>query len=516
MELQFTLTIDPVNDPPEWVTPPMDVAIAATDWVNFTVEAMDVDGDAITIEVFSDDLPEGWECVCDVNVSGILAGQTVREDDGDYSARFVLADGEFVIDSTISVHVDSLRDMTIELHQGWNMISLNIDPLGEYYSDGEERGPDVWLMIEQLRIDEENHRVSILKDGHGYFCSPGMDFNNIPYWNRYHGYFINVVEDCELTWPGVPILPAEDLPIDEGWNMIAYFPNYPLDATHENGFHVLSSIIDHLIMAKDGVGAFMLPEYGYSGMSPWVPGEGYRINVDQALVLNYPEPLDMLGAPFAEREPIITPWDPLIPTGSNMSVLITDITGMRWNASYLILAYDTDGKLVGQGLVEDNVCGLAVWGDDQATDRVDGLLDGEAFELILWNAESGEELDLRVTAVKHGRGLVYETDSFVLIEMAVEEIGYEPAVPEAHFLSNAYPNPFNSVTNISFGLAETGYVSIQVFDLSGRLVETLIDDDMSAGGHVTVWNGSDALSGIYLVRMQTVDYVKVRKVILVR
>lgn len=512
----FILTIDPVNDTPEWVTPPLDVDIAATDWVNFTVEAMDVDGDAITLEAFSDDLPEGWEFVFDGDVSGVFGWQTVREDDGDYSARFVLSDGEFVIDSTISIHVDSLRDMTIELHQGWNMISLNIDPLAEYYRDGEERGPDIWLMIEQLRIDEANHRVFLLKDGQGNFCSPGMGYNNIPYWNRNHGYQVSVIEDSEPTWSGVPILPADDLPIDEGWNLNAYFPNYPLDASQESEFHVLSSIIDHLIMAKNGIGEFMRPEFGYSGMSPWLPGEGYKILVDEDVVLNYPEPLDMMGALFDDEELIRTPWVPLIPTGSNMSVLITEISGMPFNAPHLILAYGTDGKLVGQGVVKDNVCGLAVWGDDLTTERVDGLLEGEAFELILWSGVSGEELGLRVTAVKHGRGLVYETDSFVSIETAVVEVSYEPAVPDAHFLSNAYPNPFNSVTNISFGLAEPGYVSIQVFDLSGRLVEILIDDYLSAGGHVTVWNGSDALSGIYLVRMQTVDFVKVRKVVLVK
>ncbi|NQT35561.1 T9SS type A sorting domain-containing protein, partial [bacterium] len=517
VETSFILTIDPVNDPPEWVIPPLDVDIAATDWVNFTVEAMDVDEDAIVIEASSDDLPEGWEFIFDGDVSGVFNWQTVLEDDGDYSARFMLTDGEFVIDSTISIHVDSLRDMTIELNGGWNMISLNIDPLEEYYSDGEDRGPDVWLMIEQLRIDEENHRVIILKDGRGNFCSPHSDFSNIPYWNRYDGYYIKVIEDCAPTWTGIPILPFEDLPVDGGWNLSAYFPNYELSADHENGFYVLSSIIDHVIMAKNGMGEFMRPEYEYSGMSPWIPGEGYQILVDEDVVLNYPEPLDILGALFDDDNPIQTPWDPPIPTGSNMSVLITDISGLTSNIQHLILAYGIDGRLVGQSVVEDNICGLVVWGDDPATERVDGLLDGEAFELRIWNALFSEEWSLTVTSVENGCGLVYETDSFVSVETAVEdEIQEKQTAPDTHFLSNAYPNPFNSVTKISFGLAETGYVSIRVFDLSGRPVETLIDGDLSAGGHVATWDGSDALSGIYLVRMQTVDFVKVRKVVLVR
>jgi hypothetical protein len=87
------------------------------------------------------------------------------------------------------------------------------------------------------------------------------------------------------------------------------------------------------------------------------------------------------------------------------------------------------------------------------------------------------------------------------------------AVGDAHapavtFLANARPNPFNPRTTISYGIAAAGDVRLDIFDVSGRLVRTLVDHNQVAGTYSVVFDGQDATghtlaSGVYYTRLTT-------------
>ncbi len=79
-----------------------------------------------------------------------------------------------------------------------------------------------------------------------------------------------------------------------------------------------------------------------------------------------------------------------------------------------------------------------------------------------------------------------------------------------------YPNPFNPVTQIQFDVLRRSNVTIQVFDITGRLVETLINGEQPAGTHQITWNANRYASGIYLVRMSTDVGVATRKITLIK
>lgn len=81
---------------------------------------------------------------------------------------------------------------------------------------------------------------------------------------------------------------------------------------------------------------------------------------------------------------------------------------------------------------------------------------------------------------------------------------------------SAYPNPFNPTTQIQFDVLRRSNVTIQVFDITGRLVETLVNGEQSAGTHRVSWNASRYASGIYLVRMSTDVGIATRKITLVK
>lgn len=79
-----------------------------------------------------------------------------------------------------------------------------------------------------------------------------------------------------------------------------------------------------------------------------------------------------------------------------------------------------------------------------------------------------------------------------------------------------YPNPFNPITRIQFDLPKNGFVRIQVYDVTGRLVNTLINDFMLKGSYEIKFDGSDLTSGVYFYKMETVDYSNVKKMLLVK
>jgi hypothetical protein len=88
-------------------------------------------------------------------------------------------------------------------------------------------------------------------------------------------------------------------------------------------------------------------------------------------------------------------------------------------------------------------------------------------------------------------------------------------------LAQNYPNPFNPATTIAFALAETGPVSISIFDVRGSMVRRLVDGRFPAGTHHTTWDGrrddgTAAASGIYYYRMTASGEVLTRKMLLVK
>ncbi len=100
--------------------------------------------------------------------------------------------------------------------------------------------------------------------------------------------------------------------------------------------------------------------------------------------------------------------------------------------------------------------------------------------------------------------------------------GDEPApLPAATFLAQNFPNPFNPVTSIAFGLEDSGRVSLKIYDAAGRLVAVLVDGTRPAGRYTAAWNGKDrngrpAASGIYFYRLTTGDFKRTRKMTLLR
>jgi hypothetical protein len=83
-------------------------------------------------------------------------------------------------------------------------------------------------------------------------------------------------------------------------------------------------------------------------------------------------------------------------------------------------------------------------------------------------------------------------------------------------LDQNYPNPFNPATEIGFRIDERGEVSLQVFDLLGREVATLLKAELPPGHHVMRFDGAELPSGVYLYRLQARGRTLTRRMVLIR
>jgi len=101
----------------------------------------------------------------------------------------------------------------------------------------------------------------------------------------------------------------------------------------------------------------------------------------------------------------------------------------------------------------------------------------------------------------------------------------EPLLPTSFTLHQNYPNPFNPDTRIDFEIGHNGsatqHVRLNVFNILGRQVKTLVDEDMSSGHHTVIWNATDnngkqVATGIYLYRLEVGDRAESKKMLLLK
>ena len=88
-------------------------------------------------------------------------------------------------------------------------------------------------------------------------------------------------------------------------------------------------------------------------------------------------------------------------------------------------------------------------------------------------------------------------------------------------LSQNYPNPFNPETRINYAILENSVVTIEIFNITGQLIRTLINEYKAKGNYSVIWDGRDnagrlVSSGIYLYRLQAGSFIQTRKMIFMK
>ena len=88
--------------------------------------------------------------------------------------------------------------------------------------------------------------------------------------------------------------------------------------------------------------------------------------------------------------------------------------------------------------------------------------------------------------------------------------------PDAISLGAGYPNPFNPTTSFELTVGNAGHVTMNVYNIMGQVVETLVNNTMDAGSYNITWDAANFSSGMYVVKAETVNGLASQKVMLVK
>jgi hypothetical protein len=340
----------------------------------------------------------------------------------------------------------------------------------------------------------------IMKDEGGAVYWPLLGMNFIGSLTDGEGYQIKMgadhLGDDALMISG-DLIPSDfEMFMPAGWSYIAYL--------HQTAFgaeSMMAPLADNLVILKDGAGSVYWPFIGVNaldgGSGMMIPGLGYQIKVLNNTTFSYPA-VEESGRFAINATPIypLTKFAKSTNTGSNMTIGIpVDAWENMPNEGDEIAAYSTNGTLVGSVTYTGDATALTVWGDDITTDKVEGLLEGEEISFELWRKAEDRIEELKIHTWVEG-GNSYSINGIAIagtISSAVSGLGYE--------LYPNVPNPFGSVTSISFFTPNEAEVKIGIYDMLGNLVKELTNENYNPGMYMLEFRSEDVSAGTYFVRM---------------
>lgn len=93
---------------------------------------------------------------------------------------------------------------------------------------------------------------------------------------------------------------------------------------------------------------------------------------------------------------------------------------------------------------------------------------------------------------------------------------HSPQTPKEFELFQNFPNPFNPSTEISFQIPSASFVTLKIFDILGNEVTSLINEEKPSGTYKVIWNAANNPSGIYFYQLKAGNFIKTKKLILLK
>ncbi|MFN3821361.1 MAG: T9SS type A sorting domain-containing protein, partial [bacterium] len=395
----------------------------------------------------------------------------------------------------------------LSLVQGWNAVSLNIQP------------PDLNLSSLMAPLREAGV-LRLVKDGRGRFYDPERDFDNIGEWRLEEGYQLYLTSPFRWRVEGQALPEDQPIPLRAGWNIVPYYPLLPM--TPQGAFRDLD---DNLLMAKDQWGRFYLPRWDFSNMEMLEEGNAYWVKVsqpdtlvyrpgDNALLASdlYPnmlngkyEHLNNLSPQPKKTSPKHYPS--LVAGETSMSVLL--LGEPIWEG-WEVKAVNPEGEIVGSGQFDlTGRCGLAIWGSLEKGWGENENREPRKWKISWWIWDGSQEHPFDVEVLE-GEEL-WHPDG-VMVGKIIPN--FTITTPKDIIL---YPNPFNSRLTLKFHQGSPGPYKIILTDLGGRTILTIAQGSTDRPTtHTQTISTAHLPSGVYLVRISTRENTLTRKVLLLR
>lgn len=362
-------------------------------------------------------------------------------------------------------------------------------------------------------ITEQNPECQanfMIGQGQGLFNSADGWIGNLIGLDPYSGYWINV--NCSMNWlVNIPkIIKAEDClsyEIVYGNNLVSY--------TGEEGAPVLDAICNFSDVINfalgQGQGIFNTADSWSGNLNIFNRFKGYWLSAT-VNISNFTWGCDCQESVL----PVIASIElnkqqemfDVIQSTEQAFYLIkeVEVKGMKPQEGDWVLAYRGD-ELIGSAEYEEGNTTLAVMGKDVT----------EGTEYF---PEDGEEITLKIfnhkTMGLHGLNGNIPAWTSLGVNILDKLEGSSILIPDNFVLEQPYPNPFNPITTVKFGLPKDAEVSLRIYNLQGRMIEELTQGFKTAGYHSFQWDADNLASGVYFVNLITKDFVSTQKLMLLK
>ena len=311
------------------------------------------------------------------------------------------------------------------------------------------------------------------------------------------GYWIILNTDGYLAvFDGVTTDPAIQYNLHSGANLIS-FPSSGSanisDALPDDIEGSISSII-----TEGGATTQTSPGNWIGSLTEFQGGKGYWFISDDDISFSF-DLSTLSRTSMAYREENLDGYE-YVQSSKQAFYFVESVEGI--NEGDYILSFNGD-KLIGSRQWQGSIIDVPVMGND-GNSYSNGYMkagDTPTFKLL-----SGGKLTTLEGDVPNWS----ENGLFMVSSLS------QVIIPESYSLSQAYPNPFNPTTTLSFAIPIDSEVSLSIYNLQGREVSTLIDANMEAGYHSIVWDANSYASGVYFVKMMAGEYVNTQKLMLIK
>jgi len=400
---------------------------------------------------------------------------------GDYNASMKISSngGTATIPVTMMVSGES-QSMPVSYIEGWNLIGL---PLAADVSDYLELFPDA-LEGTLYAYDGIYQQATQLMVGNGY-------------WLRFSQQGVSSVSGSPVS--------SLSISLSEGWNLMS---------------GISSSVSVGDISDPGGI---LIPGtlYGYNGTyydaSSTEPGSGYWVRASSSGEITLSN--SGLSRTLAETQNDLL--------GEMGSLLFTNSDGFSGTLFCGVLR--SDEELLSYSLPPVPPAGgfdIRFFGDMKVGEEgSEILIQNEKWPLIVkWNREQGTGNQKLVAGnwylVNEVNGKEYRLNENGTVEITeptdMLTLIKRTLIPDHFALYQNYPNPFNPVTTINYSIEALGIASLQIFDITGRLVETLVNEKLEPGYHEIIWNAANVSSGVYIYKLITDAGQLTKKMILLK
>ena len=423
-------------------------------------------------------------------------------------------------------YIPSTTDMDLSAH--WSMVSLDIHP---------------WNNTMEAVTGGIEDSLVCAQDAWGNYYYPDS-INNIGDWADLAAYKVNTTGGANLgAWGDsidvhstVVLYPENPKP---KFNLIAYLPDDTMSVDYALGD------VDCLIIVKDDQGHFWGPGMDSNPFDMW-PGKGYAVGVSDTVNYVYPDPPSGNSFTGGGNKPSgankkVTSLEPahfqFMPFTIDFYPILIDeliINGEYPAIGDEVGVFAPNDLCVGAEVYEGEFpVKIAAWKDDPCTEEVDGYNPGETLSFKFYDASAGIEVPLEMTAIAQSMppANAHAYTQFEQGFYAEHHLQASYVLPGSYALLQNYPNPFNPATTIRYDLPFESIVKLEIFDLMGRKVITLVDGKQAAGFRAVRWEGKSSFdrelsSGVYFYRL-TADatqlymgkkehYVKSHKMVLIK